>query len=56
MDRGVSHWEPWSSLSPVLVLARPRSLLATPATVTLRREQHMLVTTGRAPRTWIVSA
>lgn len=56
MDKVVSHWEPYQSLSPALVLARARSLLAPPATVTLRLEQHTLVATGRAPRTWIATA
>jgi OOP family OmpA-OmpF porin len=55
-EKVVSHWEPYQALSPAFVLARARSLLAPPATVTLRLEQSTLVATGRAPRAWMLQA
>jgi outer membrane protein OmpA-like peptidoglycan-associated protein len=51
-----SHWEPYHSFHPGFVLARARTILDPPATVTLHLDHHTLSATGAAPHSWIVEA
>ena len=49
----VSTWKPYRALDANLVLARARTFLAAPATVTFKLEDGALVASGSAPRRWI---
>jgi OOP family OmpA-OmpF porin len=49
----VSDWQPYQSAVPQFVLARARSLLNPPVTVSLRFEDGILQADGSAPQNWI---
>jgi len=52
----VTHWEPYVSTEPALLLARARRVLAPPGGITLSLKSDTLVASGRAPAFWIVRA
>ena len=52
----VTHWEPYVSTEPALLLARARRVLAPPGGITLSLKTDTLVASGRAPAFWIVRA
>jgi outer membrane protein OmpA-like peptidoglycan-associated protein len=52
-DQVTSTWKPYRALDANLILARARTFLTAPATVTLRLERGVLVASGTAPRRWI---
>jgi outer membrane protein OmpA-like peptidoglycan-associated protein len=52
----VSHWEPFTALSPEFVLARAKKLLAPPDTINLKLQDNALVADGFATHSWVVKA
>lgn len=52
----VDHWEPFTALSPEMVLARARKMLAPPATVNLKVEDNTLEVDGFASHQWVLQA
>ena len=50
----VSKWEPFTALSPEIVLARAKKLLAPPATVNLKVEDNTLEVEGFASHQWVL--
>jgi outer membrane protein OmpA-like peptidoglycan-associated protein len=52
----VSHWEPFTALSPEFVLARAKKLLAPPATINLKLQDNALEAEGFATHSWVVKA
>jgi OOP family OmpA-OmpF porin len=52
----VSKWEPFTALSPEMVLARAKKLLAPPATVNMKVEENALVVEGFASHQWVLQA
>lgn len=52
----ISRWEPYQSAHAEFALARAKSLLAPPRTVTLKVEDSALVAEGVASRAWIEEA
>lgn len=52
----VGHWEPYHALHPPFVLARARTVLLPPETVTLRLDGTVLHATGKAPYRWMRDA
>lgn len=53
----VSHWEPYLSFEPSLIVTRANQLLQPPKTVTLQvKENGILYAGGSANRQWIVNA
>ncbi|MCI0487346.1 MAG: OmpA family protein [Blastocatellia bacterium] len=55
-ERVVGRWEPYQSSHPEFVLARAKSLLQPPGTVTLQVEGSTLRAEGSASDDWIVEA
>jgi outer membrane protein OmpA-like peptidoglycan-associated protein len=54
--RVITHWEPYQSLNPELVLKRVQDALDPPPTITLAVEGDRIVAVGSAPLTWIQRA
>ena len=52
----VSKWEPFTALSPEMVLARAKKLLAPPATVKLQVHDNELDVEGFASHKWVMQA
>jgi len=52
----VSHWEPFTALSPEMVLARARKMLAPPPTVHLKLAENTLEVDGFASHEWVLQA
>lgn len=52
----VEHWEPFTALSPEMVLARAKKMLSPPATVNLKVEENTLVVDGFASHQWVMQA
>jgi OOP family OmpA-OmpF porin len=52
----VDHWEPFTALSPEMVLARAKKLLAPPASVNLKVAENTLVADGFASHEWVLQA
>ena len=52
----VSKWEPFTALSPEMVLARAKKMLAPPATVNMKVEDNTLVVDGFASHQWVLQA
>jgi outer membrane protein OmpA-like peptidoglycan-associated protein len=52
----VDHWEPFTALSPEMVLARAKKMLAPPATVNLKVEDNTLEVDGFASHPWVLQA
>ena len=52
----VDHWEPFTALSPEMILARTKKQLAPPATVNLKISENTLVVDGFASHQWVVQA
>ena len=52
----ISRWEPYQSAHPEFVLARAKSLLQPPPSVTLKVEDGAIVASGVASRAWIEEA
>ena len=52
----VSKWEPFTALSPEMVLARAKKLLAPPATVKLQVHDNELEVEGFASHSWVIQA
>ena len=53
--RGViDHWEPFTALSPEMVLARAKKMLAPPATVNLKVADNTLEVSGFASHQWVL--
>lgn len=52
----VSKWEPFTALSPEIVLARAKKLLEPPATVNLKVEDNTLEVEGFASHQWVLLA
>ncbi len=50
----VDHWEPFTALSPEMVLARTKKLLAPPATVNMKVAENTLVVDGFASHQWVL--
>jgi outer membrane protein OmpA-like peptidoglycan-associated protein len=54
--RVISRWELFQALHPQFILARAKSVLEPPETVTLRVDNGILFASGAAPHQWIVEA
>lgn len=52
----VTKWEPFTALSPEMVLARAKKLLAPPTTVNLKVEENTLEVEGFASHQWVLQA
>jgi len=52
----VNHWEPFTALSPEMVLARAKKMLAPPASVNLKVEENTLEVDGFASHEWVLQA
>jgi outer membrane protein OmpA-like peptidoglycan-associated protein len=52
----ISRWQPFQSAVPQFVLARAKSLLNPPGTVTLQFENGILRAVGAAPQEWITES
>lgn len=52
----VDHWEPFTALSPEMVLARAKKMLAPPATVNLKVAENTLEVDGFASHQWVLQA
>lgn len=50
----VDHWEPFTALSPEMVLARAKKMLAPPATINLKVKDTTLEVDGFAPHQWVL--
>jgi OOP family OmpA-OmpF porin len=55
-DKVVWHWEPYQALHATFILARAKTALQPPATVTLTLEETTLVARGTASPAWIANA
>ena len=52
----VDHWEPFTALSPEMVLARAKKMLAPPATVNMKVKDNTLEVDGFASHPWVLQA
>src|SRR5213593_4656796 len=50
----IDHWEPFTALSPEMVLARAKKMLAPPATVNLKVADNTLEVSGFASHQWVL--